>query len=192
MKYVSGNAAALVAGCILFGAPGVLSAQSGSSHGIPPMGPPHLKKSTADLKFTQEAAQGALFEIESGKLAVQKGSNARVREYGQRMIESTGKMKSELESVAARDDIPIPHKPDPAQQTLMDNFSRLAGTAFDRAYMQNQIRNQEQDIAEFRLEVKDGENPDLKDFAKRNVAVIESNLNVAMQTERELGVTSRK
>src|SRR5580658_9358421 len=46
---------------------------------------------TNDARFARDAAMGSMLEVELGKLAVQKASNDKVKQFGQRMVDDHSK-----------------------------------------------------------------------------------------------------
>src|SRR5262245_36138525 len=62
----------------------------------------------ADHHFVMEAAEGGMAEVELGKLAADKASNAKVKEFGERMVTDHGKADEELKSLAASKQITLP------------------------------------------------------------------------------------
>jgi putative membrane protein len=46
---------------------------------------------SADRKFVMDAAHGNMAEVELGKLAVERGTNDAVKQFGQRMVDDHGK-----------------------------------------------------------------------------------------------------
>ena len=53
-------------------------------------------------KFASNAATGGMAEVELGKLAVEKGADPAVKEFGQRMIADHTRANTELKAVAAK------------------------------------------------------------------------------------------
>src|SRR6476659_6762106 len=62
----------------------------------------------ADRTFVMEAARGGMAEVEMGRLAVNKASNADVKQFGQRMVDDHGKANDELKGLASRKNVTLP------------------------------------------------------------------------------------
>lgn len=149
-------------------------------------------QSKADMHFAREAAQGGMLEVELGKIAVQKASNDRIKQFGQRMIDDHTKLNNELKTVAAKDNITLPTSLDAKHQAIVDKFSNLSGTQFDRTYARDMVKDHQQDIADFEKEANNGTNPDLKSFASMALPTLREHLHLAQDNENALGITSRK
>src|SRR5258708_2232799 len=129
-----------------------LAAQTPSSAPAPKTQPPATSsKSTpaaesktamnADSHFVMEAAEGSMAEVELGQLAVDKASNAKVKEFGQRMVTDHGKVDDELKTLAASKHITLPTAINAKQKATKDRLSKLSGTVFDRAYMADMVKD---------------------------------------------------
>ena len=125
----------------------------------------NAKTTAADTRFAKDAAMGGMTEVEMGKLAVKNGSSDKVKQFGQRMIDDHTKAADQLKSVAAKHNITLPTELDAKHKAVVDKYSALTGTAFDRAYMKDMVKDHETDVAEFQKEANAGTNYDLKNWA---------------------------
>src|SRR5579872_5896641 len=66
------------------------------------------RMTSADSTFATKAAQGGMAEVELGRLATERGTNAKVKEFGQQMVDDHSKGNEELKSVAANKAITLP------------------------------------------------------------------------------------
>ena len=78
-----------------------------------------------DSHFVMEAAEGSMAETEYGKLAADKASNAKVKEFGQRMVTDHGKAGDELKTLAASKHITLPTAINPKAKATKDRLSKL-------------------------------------------------------------------
>ena len=153
---------------------------------------PNGKSRMSDAAFAREAAIGGLEEVQLGRLAVQRATNEKVREFGQRMIDDHTKAGDELKSIAAKDNITLPGDIGPKQHALMDKLSRMNGAEFDRAYMRDMVRDHEKDIAAFQNEASNGMNMDLKNWASNTLPTLQEHLRLAKDAENAVGAVSKK
>lgn len=171
----------LLAAAIIFASSGSLIAQKSTD-----------TKSAADAKFAREAAIGGMEEVELGKVAVQKASNDKVKEFGQRMIDDHSKAGKELKSVAAKNNIVLPAELDAKHKAMVDKYSSMSGAAFDRAYMRDMVKDHTSDVADFQKEANNGTDQGLKTFAATTLPTLQEHLRIAKETENSLSSTSRK
>jgi len=140
-----------------------------------------------DATFVMEAAQGGMAEVELGRLAVQKASNARVKQFGQRMVTDHGKANDELKSLALAKKITIPADLDARHKATRDRLSTLSGDAFDHAYIQEMMSDHQKDVTEFRKESQSGKDDAVKAFAARTIPTLEEHLKMVQDVSQSLG-----
>jgi len=141
---------------------------------------------TAAHHFVKTAAEGGMAEVELGKLATDKASNPKVKEFGQRMVTDHGKWNEELKSLAASQSITLPTTLNAKHQALKDRLSKLSGAAFDRAYMAEMVRDHEADYTAFRKEATTGQDPAIKAWADKIAPLIDEHLTLARETQKAL------
>ncbi len=140
----------------------------------------------SDDTFVTKAAQGGMAEVEMGNLAVQKASNPKVKEFGQKMVDDHTKANDELKEIAGRKGLSMPAKTDSKHQSVENKFSNLSGAAFDRAYMQDMVNDHKEDVAEFQKEADRGTDPDVKAFAAKTLPTLQQHLQMAQETFNEV------
>src|SRR6185503_11239870 len=108
--------------------------------------------SSSDQKFVMEAAHGGMLEVELGRMAVDKASNADVKQFGQRMVDDHSKAGDELMQLASQKGITLSsddHKGMAKGQAVKDKLSKLSGADFDREYMDMMVKDHVKDVKEF-------------------------------------------
>ena len=148
--------------------------------------------SIGDGHFVREAGEGGIFQVAAGRLAVQKASNSDIRQFGQRMIDDHSKANDELKRIAAKDSLTFPARMSSRDHATLNRLSNLSGTAFDRAYIRDMVKDHESDLAAFQREANNGANADVKTWAMNTVPMIQDHLSQAKMAEGSIGVVSRK
>jgi len=167
-KFVMGLAAAALAA-------GLAAAQSKTANRL-----------AADNMFVMTAAEGGMAEVQMGQLAAQHASDAMVKQFGQRMIDDHSKANDELKKVASEQGLTLPTTVNAKQQATLDRLAKLNGAAFDRAYMQDMVKDHKEDVGEFKKEAASGDNPQVKAFASKTLPTLEEHLRLAEQTEKQV------
>jgi len=137
---------------------------------------------SADQAFVMKAAVGGLAEVELGRLAQSQGSSADVKQFGTRMVTDHSKANDELMQIASRKGITLPTSLDAKQQATRDKLAKLSGAAFDKAYMDDMVKDHREDVSEFRKESESGQDADVKAFAGKTLPTLEEHLKMAEQT----------
>ncbi len=132
-----------------------------------------------DKRFVKDAAIGGMTEVELGKLATEKGSSDAVKQYGQKLIDDHTKSNDELKQIASAENVNIPSSLDSKHQSRIDKLSKLSGPNFDKAFLKDAVKDHEQDISEFQNEAQGGSDPNVKQFASKNLPVLQEHLTAA-------------
>ncbi len=136
-----------------------------------------LKKT--DETFVMKAAQGGLAEVELGNLAIERGANQKVKDFGRRMVTDHSKAGDELKTIASHKSLNVPAGIDAKSQATKHRLSSLSGAAFDRAYMEDMVSDHKEDIAEFQREANTGADPELRSFAQKTLPTLQHHLQLA-------------
>lgn len=137
---------------------------------------------SADSGFVTKAAQGGMAEVELGKLAQSNGSNDQVKQFGKRMVDDHTKANDDLQKIASQKGITLPTGLSAKDQATKDRLSKLTGADFDRAYMQDMVKDHQEDVSEFRKESNSGQDPDIKSFAAKTLPTLQDHLRMAKDT----------
>ena len=140
--------------------------------------------SQADRTFAMKAAQGGLAEVQAGQLASQKAASPQVRQFGQKMVTDHAQANQELQQIAQQENMNLPAKPSASQTSEDRRLSGMSGDAFDKAYISYEVRDHQQDVADFRREAQSGKDPALKGFAQKYLPVIQHHLQMAQSLNR--------
>ncbi len=147
----------------------------------------NMHASASDKKFVRDAAQGGMAEVELGKLATEKASSEQVKSFGQRMVDDHSKANEQLKQVASEQGIQLPDKLNAKDEMTKEHLSKLSGEQFDKAYMNDMVKDHTQDVADFKRESSSGMDPQVKDFASQTLPTLESHLRQA----KEIAPTTR-
>jgi len=132
---------------------------------------------TGDVNFAAEAASGGMTEVALGKIAQEKGVNARVKKFGSMMVMDHSKANDSLKALAARKNITLPAAPNAKDQAAIDKLSKLSGKTFDDAYVSDMIDDHKHDVKAFEDAAKNLKDPDLKAFATKTLPVLKTHLD---------------
>jgi putative membrane protein len=143
-----------------------------------------------DAHFAKEAAQGGMAEVKLGQLAEEKGSNDTVKTFGRRMVDDHSKAGDKLKEVASRESITLPTDISAKDQATYDRLAKLHGTAFDRAYARDMVKDHEADVAAFQREANGGKDDSLKSFASETLPTLQDHLKQAKEMMKTVGGTT--
>jgi putative membrane protein len=146
----------------------------------------NAKLDRSDRKFVEEAANGGLTEVELGKLAQQKASNAQVKEFGARMVQDHSKANDELKQLAQSKGVDVPAAPGKSQQKELDKLNKLTGSKFDHEYMAHMLSDHRKDVSEFQKVSKSSKDSDVKAFADKTLPTLQEHLKLAQSVNDQV------
>ena len=138
-------------------------------------------------QYVALASAGDLFEIASARLAIDKSDSAELRGLAQMILADHQRLTRQL--AAAAGEIQPPLAPatalDPAQQAGLEALGRHAGTAFDQAWLREQVRVHEQALDRAAAYARLGESVPLRRHAAATIAPVQTHLIRARRLEAE-------
>jgi putative membrane protein len=134
-----------------------------------------------DRQFVAAAASGGLAEVNAARLAEQQAAKTPVKNFARQMITDHGKANEQLALLASQEGAPAPTEPDAKHKAAATKLKTLSGTAFDRAYVRDEIQDHKDTIALFQKEANSGQDPKLKDFAAKTLPTLKHHLQMAQK-----------
>lgn len=147
------------------------------------------QKKGADHQFAIKAAQGNMAEIELGKLALKKSTNEEVKQFAQTIIGDHTSAQTELKSLASRQGINLPGGIDQMSKSTVTQLDKLTGAAFDRAFIEDMVKDHDQAVNDFETEASSGSDAALKDWASKTVPTLKEHQRMAKEIAAKLGAT---
>jgi len=129
-----------------------------------------------DKAFVKDALQGGMTEVQLGQLAQQKGSSDDVKQYGAMMVADHTKLGDEMKPIAQQLGVKPPDGPSKKDKQLMDKLQGMSGTDFDNAYIAAMVKDHKKDSNDFKSELQQTQNPQLKQLANQGSQVIDQHL----------------
>jgi len=190
--------AAIIASGVLLNAqaPGQLPAQPPGPPSVPAPTPSpttqgQVNQGTGDQAFVVQTAKNGMAEVELGKLASEKASNARVKAFGQRMVTDHGKAGDELKSLAATKQITLPTMPEPEHKAMHDRLAKLSGAEFDRAYVREMVAGHRKGVDSFTMESTSGKDNDVKAWATKTLPTVREHLRMIEEIDTEVASSTK-
>jgi len=136
---------------------------------------------TSDQDFITLAAQTDMAEAHLGQLAADNASSQAVKDYAQMLVTDHTKDYDQVSALARKAGLNVPTALDPNHIKKIAPFEKLKGRAFDRRFAHEMVTGHETAIAAYDKASQDGQNPDLKAYAKQTLPVLEKHKNEAEQ-----------
>lgn len=132
---------------------------------------------TVQDNFWTNAAQGGMAEVELGKLAASKATNAEVKQFAQMMVSDHTKANAELKTLAAKKNVVLPTEMSSSHKSTMEDLNKLTGAEFDKAYVDAMVEDHEDDVELFQDKSEDSSDPDVKAFATKTLPTLKKHLD---------------
>ncbi|MGN7291408.1 DUF4142 domain-containing protein [Rhizobium sp. SAFR-030] len=135
--------------------------------------------------FVMKASASDMFEIESSKLALQKGNDA-TKTFAQQMITDHEKTTMELKGLIDGGKVkgaPVTALPEDHREEV-DDLAKLNGAEFDEEYIDDQVDAHEDAVDLFRRYAAEGENADLKAWAAKTLPALEHHYKMAQDLDK--------
>jgi len=139
------------------------------------------KKQLSDKEFVQKVSAGGLAEVNMGNLARTKAADPAVRQFAERLVRDHTKANQELIQLANRKGWTLARTMNQHQQQEYDKLLKLSGQAFDREFVQHQVKDHKMDIRMFQNEAENGKDKDLQNWAKQCVPTLKEHLQIAQK-----------
>ena len=154
-------------------------------------GASQVKLNQADERMLKQLAQVQLAEIALGKLALEKGQTNEVKSFAKKMLDDHMKAQDELKQLAQSKGVSLPVEADRQQQSVEKKLAALSGEKFDRQYMNHESTRALKDTHRLleRIQSK-AEDADLKSYASKIIATVETHQQLANDTRKNLRPTS--
>lgn len=147
--------------------------------------------SAADVDFVSTAASGNTFEIEAGKLALERTKNDAVRKFAQHMVADHGKAGDELRALPVSRSVGTFGALMPKHKDELAKLRELQGAAFDKAYIaQVGVAAHQQSVAVFEKAADGASDSQTKAFAQAKLPAMREHLRMAQTMAQQVGTAA--
>jgi putative membrane protein len=172
--------AAVALGCLLIAGP-ALAQSAGEKTGVNSA----LGISPTTPDFVKEVVTSDMFEIESSKLAQDKG-NAAEKKFASQMVADHTKTSSELKGLVTGGKVKadLPDALDSSHQSKLDKLKGESGKDFSSDFDSDQVSAHKDAVSLFERYAKGGDNADLKNWAGKTLPVLKHHLAMAQALKK--------
>lgn len=137
-----------------------------------------------DVSFVIISTSCGLHEIELGKIAEKKATRADVKAFATQMVKDHTALNDELKVTAKAARISVSQKIDEARQKQIDALKNYTGTDFDGDYLKLTMNDHKEFVALLKQASKEAKNQELREFATKNIPVLESHIEQAKKLSK--------
>jgi len=141
--------------------------------------PPPPKLSAADIGFLKLAAEDDAAQMQEAQLAQDRAPRPTLRQFAHQMITDKTENSRDLVTLAQNKGVSVSSAPDDQQSAEIQALDPLRGRAFDRAYLDDELSANAQEIALYQREADQGSDPEVKAFAQQMLPILRQHLSMA-------------
>ena len=127
-----------------------------------------------DAEFAVKAANGGMAEVALSKIAEEKATDPKVKEFAKQMIKDHSKANDELKKLAGSKNITLPSAPNEEKQKAASDLGGKSGSDFDKAYISQMKKDHDQTVKLFEDAQKEVKDAELKAFIDKTLPVIKA------------------
>jgi putative membrane protein len=139
------------------------------------------KIARGDRKFMQDAAEGGMFEVQSGQLAANKASDDKVKQFASKLVEDHQSANNELMQLANTKGLELPAAPSRSERREIEKLGKESGSKFDQDFAKVEVKDHEKDIKKFEKASGKVKDPELKAWIDKTLPHLREHLALAQQ-----------
>jgi len=170
----------VLVGCLILSSPALAQSAAEKTGVNSALG---VSPNTAD--FVKEVAVSDMFEIQSNKLAQDKG-NAAEKSFASQMVADHTKTSTELKGLISSGKVKaeVPTALDSSHQSKLDKLKGESGKDFSSDFDSMQVTAHKDAVSLFERYAKGGDNPELKPWAAKTLPTLRHHLEMAQKLEK--------
>ncbi len=142
-----------------------------------------------DLAFMNDAGPGGVAEVELGRLAVERGASAEIKQFAQQMIEDHSKAGEKLKKLAQQKKVTLSPEILPQAKQTKEKLAKLSGSEFDQAYVKAMVEMHVKDVTAFEAVAKTATDADVKAFATETLPTLKHHLQMIRDLAKTMNVS---
>jgi len=129
--------------------------------------------SQEDADWAAKVANANMTEIELSKVAQDKATSQRLKDFASMMVTDHTKAGDQLKQLAATKNITLPANLDDKSQKKLDNLNKKSGKDFDKAYTDDMLDDHKDAVDAFQKGSNNIQDADLKSCATPTLTTIQ-------------------
>jgi putative membrane protein len=125
-------------------------------------------------------------KIEMGRLANERGQSSSVRELGAQMVHDLDILENKTKTLASSVGVTLPNVLDSRRQAVIDELAAYSGAAFDRHYVEDQIKDHRKAISWFQQVAAENQDRSVRDFALNTIPVLQQHLQLFEKVSKSI------
>jgi putative membrane protein len=137
------------------------------------------KLNDKDGTFLQQAAENGGATTQLAKMALDKSSDAKVKQLAQQIVDDQNKANDQVKTLAQTKQLTLPTDANADSQKQAKQLQEKSGQAFDEAWIKAVVSDQQKTAKAFTQEGKDAKDNDVKQLAQGALPTLNSHVKAA-------------
>lgn len=136
--------------------------------------------------FVTNATISDMYEIEAGKIALEKAKSPEVKAFGKMMVKDHTATSSKMKATIAEAKINVtpPKAMDSRRQGMIENLKTASATDFDKVYLDQQSAAHQEALTLMKSYAEDGENAPLKKLAAATAPIVQHHYDQVQKMDK--------
>lgn len=132
-----------------------------------------------DSEYLVKAAEVDMKEIELGKLAQTKSTNADVKAFAKMLVDDHTKASADTKALASKKNITLPAAATDKTQDAYKELNEKSGADFDKAFADKMVEGHEKTIEKIEKASEKAKDPDIRMWAANTLPTLRKHLEAA-------------
>jgi putative membrane protein len=137
------------------------------------------KLNDKDSTFLKQAAENGGATTQLAKMALDKSSDAKVKQLAQQIVDDQNKANDQVKTLAQTKQLTLPADGSADSQKQTKQLQAKSGQAFDEAWVKAVVSDQQKTVKAFTQEGKDAKDNDVKQLAQGALPALNSHVKSA-------------
>lgn len=129
--------------------------------------------------FAVKAADGGMLEVQAGKLAQEKGTTQRIKDFGALLVRDHSKAGDELKGLSQSKNITLPDSVGTDYRDHLNDMAKLSGKEFDKHFIDMMVKDHDKDVDMFDKASQNLTDQDLKTWAGNTLPTLRAHQDTA-------------
>jgi putative membrane protein len=140
-----------------------------------------------DKSFLQDSYKDGVTEIQSGEMAARKTGNPDVKAFAEKLVQDHRQANNELKAMADSKKVAVQGGESLQDTSKGKSLDAKVGGDFDKAFIDEQIKDHKKDIDAFQKEANDAKDTDVKNLANKLLPTLKEHLSMAESIQAKIG-----
>jgi putative membrane protein len=137
------------------------------------------KLSDSEKQLLQQVSDANKAEIEMGQLAQNNASSAKVKDFGQKLVDDHTQNQQQLQQIAQQKGVDLKSEEKPDEQASKNKFQGMKGAQFDKAFLQHERDDHAKLLQQLKQQQDQIQDPEVKSFISQTITAVQQHLDAA-------------